>query len=165
MFIFHLVFATKSRAGIIEIKNKMVAFKELRNNAEDEYHTATNSKKTLYVDDLFSEAIWLTQYDYSQFIAEIIRQFNHKVTTYGAIIDYFLQQSPLPFRDSENQKSIYDSSILLFKKNRYINCSAQSFANYKDADQMIIQLRLPKNYLKRISMIEQKLEQFDLFNY
>ncbi|WP_217597868.1 three-Cys-motif partner protein TcmP [Cohnella sp. GbtcB17] len=161
---FHLVFATRSRAGLVEMKNTMVAFEGLRIKAEDNYHEATNSRKMLYVDDLFSESSSLKVYDYSDFVDGIIKHFNNIETTYGKIVDYFLQYSPLTFRDIESQKSIYDYSTRLFKKNSYINSSSHSYANYRDADNVVMHIRLPSDYLSRIQGSDAQVEQLDLFN-
>ena len=161
---FHLVFATRSRAGLIEMMSSMVAFEHLRVKAEDAYHTTTKSVKVLYADDLFSESTYARMYDYSDFVKEIMQYFNNSETTYGQIIDYFLQHSPLPFRDESNQKSIYDFSAKLFKKNSYVVASSQSFANYKDADSISLIIKLPLNYLNRISQTGPTMEQMDLFN-
>ena len=130
--------------------------------AENDYLATTNSKKALYSDDLFSEAYSLKTYDFSNFVSEIIKVFNHKAITYGRIIDHFLEHSPLPFRDMDKKRSIYDYWIQLYKKNSFITASSQSFAQYRDADNVFIQLRLPNDYLNRISELE--VEQLDLFD-
>ncbi|MEB3103541.1 three-Cys-motif partner protein TcmP, partial [Ferviditalea candida] len=161
---FHLVFATRSRAGLIEMKDSMIAFEPLRIQAEDAYHASTKSIKALYADDLFSESTNAKSYDYMAFIEEVIVHFNNRVITYGQVIDHFLQFSPLPFRDGANQKSVYDFSVRLFKKNSFITVSSQSFANHKDADKLSIQINLPRDYLSRVSQKESTVQQIDMFN-
>lgn len=116
----------------------------------------------MYSDDLFSESNSLVSYDYSTFVSEIMNHFNNRTTTYGQIIDHFLQFSPLPFRDKEKQRSIYDFWIRLYRKNTFVTASSQSFAKYRDADNVSIQIMLPDDYLSRIS--ESAVEQLDLFD-
>jgi len=161
---FHLVFATRSRAGLVEMKDSMITFEPLRIKAEDAYHVSAKSVKALYAEDLFSESFNAKSYDYLAFVKEVLARFNNRETTYGQIIDHFLQFSPLPFRDTDNQKSIYDFSVKLFKKNSFVTASSNSFANYRDADDLSIQIRLPIDYINRIPQMEPNVQQMDLFN-
>lgn len=161
---FHLVFATRNRAGLVEMKNTMVAFESLRIQAEDQYLQTNGIKKSLPVDDLFSEAFSIKNYDYVDFVRDFMRKFNNQTVTYGQVIDYFLQNSPIPFRDNENHRGIYDFSVRLFKKNNFITTSAQAFAKYQDADSLIIDSRLPNDYLNQIRTNKPQFVQLSLFD-
>lgn len=158
---FHLVFATRSRAGLVEMKDTMIAFEPLRIKAEDDYHVSTGSTRVLYADDLFSDSVYEKSYDYSAFVEEIMMKFNNSGISYGQILDHFLQFSPLPFRDDITQKSIYDFSVRLFKKNNFIRTTSQAFASLRDADKLFIHINLPKNYLDFMQM-ETELQQIEL---
>lgn len=162
---FHLVFTTKNRAGLIEMKNTMVTFESLRIKAEEDYIRTNSIQKNLPVDDLFSEAYSIATYDYIDFVREFMKIFNNEKCTYGQVIDHFLQYTPLPFSDNENQKSIADFCARLFEKNKYIERSSRAFKNYKVADDFEIYSRLPDNYLKSISIVQPESEQLSIFNF
>lgn len=156
---FHLVFATSNRAGLVEMKKAMVDFEKSKYSIEEKYLKNNNMENFSYIEDIFSEQTEYQTYDYSHFFEDFINNFNNKQTTYGQIIDYFLENSPLPFRDNLTKKSIYDYCIELFNS-KYIYTSNRAFAAYNNANDLIIKSKVPKNF--KLKNNEQS-EQISLF--
>lgn len=69
---FHLVFVTRNRKGLIEMKKSMVQFEELRIKAEDTY-VAQHRIDTIHLqDDLFSDFNRHESYEYQNFVSDFL---------------------------------------------------------------------------------------------
>lgn len=115
---FHLVFVTRDRKGLIEMKKTMVQFEELRTKAENNYIIQNQLDTSHFQDDLFSDNNRHNSYGYKEFVQDFMLHFNKKDNvTYAKVIDFFLQYSPLPF-ESNDEKSISDYTKTLFSTSK-----------------------------------------------
>ncbi|MCD1257641.1 three-Cys-motif partner protein TcmP [Paenibacillus athensensis] len=161
---FHLVFVTRNRKGLIEMKKSMVEFEKKRKQAEDHYIIQNKLGGYIFNNDLFSDDIQQFSYEYRDFVGDFIDNFNKIPTTYATIIDFYLQNTPLPFKSEEDNKSIYDFSKKLFSNNIYIRSTNKAFMNTKhDAENNIIHSNLPLAYLDQLFDDKDDGGQLELF--
>jgi three-Cys-motif partner protein len=163
---FHLVFVTRNRKGLIEMKKSMVQFEELRIKAEDKY-VAQHRIDTIHLqDDLFSDFNRHESYEYQNFVSDFFTHFNKKPNvTYAKIIDFYLQNSPLPFDSVKDDKSITHFTKTLFTTNKnLIKTTNKAFKDHKDlAENNIITSSLPPSFLANIVKPPETYEQIHLF--
>jgi three-Cys-motif partner protein len=149
---FHLVFVTSRREGLKEMKDAMVTFDSLRDRIEQEYIEKHGIKNRSIFGDLFSDQTMFDTYDYDSFLSDFKKQFLGTETTYGKIIDYYLEHTPISFRDDHSGKGIYNYMKKLVSENKYIKTDNEGFSNMKNAD-----------HNKIIVKIEELFEQQELF--
>lgn len=148
---FHLVFVTRRREGLVAMKDTMVKYESLKLAIESKFIARNDSKKAI-IDDLFSTGFQLTSYTYKDFVCDYMARFNNGAHCFSNIVDYFLQASPLPFRDADKcGKSIYDYFMRLRDSNMWINANGRAFANLGTHIDIIIRSNLPDNYLINLS--------------
>lgn len=134
---FHLIFITRNRKGLVEMKDAMTKFDLEKNKIEEQYIYENGIQEHSFLGDLFSITNSYEYYTYETFIDDILDKFNNTTTTYGKIIDYFLLNTPLTFRDiNKNNKSIYDYMHRLSKEGNGITFRNRRFANLGDADDL-----------------------------
>ncbi|KHL96797.1 hypothetical protein QW71_05225 [Paenibacillus sp. IHB B 3415] len=164
---FHLVFVTRDRKGLIEMKKSMVQFEDLRTKAENHYIIQNQLNASTFQDDLFSDTNRHNSYGYKEFVQDFMLHFNKKEhVTYAKIIDFYLQYSPLPF-ESNDKKSISDYAKTLFSTNKnLIKTDNYAFKDYRErAECNTINSGLPPSTLSRLENRPKEVQQveFELF--
>lgn len=160
---FHLVFATTKRRGLDAMKQSMVRYEITKMNLEDQY-IKSNALSLVLIDDLFSDSNELSSYNYKSFLKEFIDCFNNCETNFAEIVDYFLQTSPLPFRDEENnQKSIYDYFKKMMSFNLGIKTTAKFYSTFKRHHEITVIVNIPTSNIKSILIDPIEAKQLELF--
>lgn len=138
---FHLVFITKNRLGLSKMKDAMVNFELQKELVEKEYIEKYGLDNPSFLGDLFSDVISFHTYEYKHFKDDLLKEFGNSgpETTYGNIIDYFLQETPLPFRHKTG-KSIYDFFKKFAQNNTGITTSSKSFSILATADKLYVKI-------------------------
>ncbi|WP_240417862.1 three-Cys-motif partner protein TcmP [Paenibacillus periandrae] len=150
---FHLVFVSKNRKGLIEMKKSMVDFEKKRKQAEERYIISNQLGDYIFKNDLFSDDIIQSSYEYKDFVKDFLENFNKVPTTYAEILDFYLQNTPLPFTSDSEKKSIYEFSKKLFINNPLIRITNKAFMNIKEeAEINQIISNLPLTYLEQIDL-------------
>lgn len=151
---FHLVFITKRREGLIAMKESIVSYESRKPKIEDEFRYK-NKRSTLVIDDFFSTSYQLNNYTYRDFRATFIDNFNKKTCSFETIVDFYLQHTPISFRDPlGGSKSIYDFFKIL-NKSGLITVSENSLANVDSHKSIMVHSNFNENN------IVNQLEDFD----
>ncbi|WP_334078138.1 three-Cys-motif partner protein TcmP [Paenibacillus sanfengchensis] len=162
---FHLVFVTRNRRGLIEMKKSMVQFEEKRKQAEDVYILQNQLNTDFFICDLFSDDNQLISYEYKDYVKDFMKHFNRKSNiTYAQLIDFFLQHTPLPFESLKDEKSIYNFSKKLLSNTTWIRTTNKQFKDFrKEAEGNIINSFLPESFPDQLDNKHEVEEQMWLF--
>lgn len=158
---FHLVFVTRNRRGLIEMKKSMVQFEEKRKQAEDVYILQNQLNTEFFISDIFSDDNQLSSYEYKDYVKDFMKHFNKKPNmTYAQLIDFYLQHTPLPFDSAKDGKSIYNFSKKLLSNTTFIRTTNRKFKNFrKEAESNIINSFLPPSFSDQLDHQEEVEEQ------
>ncbi|TLS48306.1 three-Cys-motif partner protein TcmP [Paenibacillus antri] len=149
---FHLVFATRNRKGLVEMKTSMVKYEEQKTIIEDTF-LRNNNPELVFMDDLFSTSGQLSNYNYKSFVIDFEKHFNNTGVTgikFSKIVDYYLQATPLPFRDNSG-KSIYDYFLRLRGRGYFVRTEGgRAFADLDEHENIIVRASLPKSFVNNV---------------
>lgn len=141
---FHLLFVTGHPRGLLEMKDAMVNYENLRDDEEEKYIMENGVEKISIFGDLFSEKNEYQLYNYDTFVNDFKRHFNNKTTSYAEIVLYFLEHSPIPFNSKYNDKTIYSYIKRIVNEAKFIECYNKSFKtkDFKKAAENIITVNI-----------------------
>ncbi|RZT15564.1 three-Cys-motif partner protein TcmP [Fictibacillus sp. BK138] len=159
---FHLVFATKNLEGLRQMKESMVDFEQLKITAEDKYIRNYQLGGITVENDLFSDDVQSSSYEYRDFLNDFLSQFNNKKTSYFEFVKFYLEETPLPFR-SDVDKSIYNFMKRLSKtKSLTFLSQNNTISTIRNAKEIIFTARLNKTLIDDLCESD-KMEQLKLF--
>lgn len=156
---FHLVFATRRREGLVAMKQSMADYESLKIQIENDFGI-----KNAFMEDLFTTDNQLAVYNYTNFTSDFITEFNNNTVPFSEIVDYYLQATPLPFRDNENsKKSIYDYFQKLIGTGTWIKTEGRAYAEIKKHQDIIVRSNIPKGMIKNLQSGNSNYEEQTLF--